>query len=205
MKNRLSDEHLIDCFVQESIQNREVLLANLNLAAQSVTQVDQSKINQLQTKTAGMIAFCRLDYDYPEFLIRRESDYWVLLNQTLTNHGFLRIEDTAQQPTPSAEPAYLQPFASYQYVKMPPGYRMACTPALELWRKWWKYSRRVRSRPGLSMDLVVRVRQTWYPIKDLAVSNGLIFIKTLIDETTLHSEDLIVWLEKETNLVADPT
>ena len=197
MKNRLSDENLIDSFVQDSIQNREVLLANPHLTAQSATKPDNTKVNQLSSQREGIVALSQLNHEYPEFWIRRQSDFWPLLNQTLANYCFLTIDKQPSYPIvgQSSNPAL---FLNYQFVKMPLGYNMICSPAIDLWRKWWQRSRKLRHQRGLYSELLIRVRQTWYPIQDLAVGNGLLFIKTLVDETALHSEDFIVWLEKQT-------
>ncbi len=53
---------------------------------------------------------------------------------------------------------------------------------------------------GIPLELLIRVRHgkqhAWYPIKDLAISDGVIYIKTSGSEITVHSDDLIVWLGK---------
>ena len=186
MANRLSDEELIDQFIQESLQNREVLLANAHLTAQANYFSDHTIQNQLLSKGEGLVVSSRINHEYPEFIVRDHSSIWYSLNYALARHHFIPIQ---QQPQPQ--------FSSYQYVKIPQGYQMACTKAIELWRMWWKYYRRARHGSRLALNLLVRVRQTWYPIQNLEVSNGLLFIKTLVDENTLQGEDLIFWLEKE--------
>ena len=186
MANRLSDEELIDQFIQESVQNREVLLANAHLTAQANRCSDGSIQNQLLSKGEGLVASSQLNHEYPEFIIRDQSSFWYILNYSLAHYHFIPIDQKVQKQ-----------FSSYQYVKIPQGYQMACTKAMELWRMWWKYYRRARHGSRLAMHLLVRVRQTWYPIQNLEVSNGLLFIKTLGHENTLHGEDLIFWLEKE--------
>ena len=186
MPNRLSDEALIDQFIQESLQNQEVLLANANLTAQSNCRSDHTIQNQLLSKREGLVASSQLNHDYPEFMIRDHSSFWYTLNYSLARQHFIPMDQKTNDK-----------FSSYQYVKIPQGYQMACTKALELWRMWWKYYRRARHGSRLAMHLLVRVRQTWYPIRNLEVSNGLLFISTLTDETTLHGDDLIFWLEKE--------
>ena len=186
MSNRLSDEELIDQFVQDSLQNREVLLANANLTAQANRCPDHTIQNQLLSKGEGLVASSQLNHEYPEFIIRDQCSFWYSLNYSLARHHFIPIEQKSQKQ-----------FSSYQYVKVPQGYQMACTKAMELWRMWWKYYRRARHGSRLALNLLVRVRQTWYPIQNLEVSNGLLFIQTLVDENTLHGEDLVFWLEKD--------
>lgn len=192
MPNRLSDDDLIKHFIQDSLQNREVLLANANLTAQSAHHANHSIQNQLLSKKEGLVASSQLNHEFPEFIIRDSSSFWKTLNYALAQHHFIPITQQFKN-----QPKVNNQFSSYQYVKIPQGYHMACTKAMDLWRLWWKYSRRARHGSRLALDLLVRVRQTWYPIQNLEVSNGLLFIKTLVDETTLHGEDLIFWLEKE--------
>ncbi|MEM9215794.1 MAG: hypothetical protein AAGD25_15815 [Cyanobacteria bacterium P01_F01_bin.150] len=187
MPHRLSDEELINQFIQESLQNQEVLLANANLTAQATHRPDHTIQNQLLSKQKGIVAYSTLNHQYPEILVRNGSNFWVTLNYALARRHFIPIKQTEQAQ-----------FSSYQYVKIPEGYQMACTKAMELWRTWWKYYRRARYGSRLAMNLLVRVRQTWYPVQNLEVSNGLLFIRTLVDETTLHGTDLIFWLEKDT-------
>ncbi|MGF1497384.1 MAG: hypothetical protein ACFB8W_11240 [Elainellaceae cyanobacterium] len=179
MKGKLSDLEVIRRFIEESLQNREVLVANPNLQAQSLCLT-----NQLTNKQSGTVASIRLNQTVPEFSIRAKTPYWTSLNAELAHHNFVVSTQAIERG-----------FYQYQYVKPPQGYQMRCTQSVELWRRGWKYRNRIRGT-GMSLDLLVRVRQTWYPVKNLAISNGLIFIKTLTEEMSLQTTDLIVWLEK---------
>lgn len=183
---KLSNEALIQKFVQASLKKEEVLLANSALRAQSILSSQSAPTNQLISRQEGLIASSHLEHDCPEIAIRQTSSYWELMQQVLV--GCSCVTNTQQDPE--------SPFQHYQYIKTPPGYSMSCTQAKLLWRLWWRKYRRLRHTSGLTMELLVRVRQTWYPIRALEISNGMIFITTLVDEVSLSNEDHILWLEK---------
>ncbi|MBD2739341.1 hypothetical protein H6H03_36720 [Nostoc paludosum FACHB-159] len=86
-------------------------------------------------------------------------------------------------------------FYQYEYCEIPKGYHMQCTKSVLLWRAWWKY-RKYTSRPGIPLELLIRTRDSWYPIRDLIISDGLLYIKTLGSEIALDSNDLVTWLNK---------
>jgi hypothetical protein len=57
------------------------------------------------------------------------------------------------------------------------------------------------------LELLIRKRDSWYPIRDLIISNGLLYIKTLGSEIALDSDDLVTWLSKvdAINILEIPT
>ncbi|MEJ1935224.1 hypothetical protein WDZ92_33935, partial [Nostoc sp. NIES-2111] len=83
----------------------------------------------------------------------------------------------------------------YKYCEIPKGYQMHCMKSVHLWRSWWKY-RKNKSQLGIPLDLLIRNRNSWYPIRDLIISDGLLYIKTLGSEIAVHSNDLLIWLSK---------
>ncbi|MEH2104928.1 hypothetical protein [Nostoc sp.] len=175
----LSDLDLIREFVQNSIQKKEVLLSNPALTAQTVY-----KTNQLTAKSEGVIATAQLSNTLSEFLISSKSTQWELINQALAEYGYLLKGEVDNRG-----------FYQYQYCEVPKGYEMHCTKCVLLWRAWWKY-RKYTSRPGIPLELLIRTRDSWYPIRDLIISDGLLYIKTLGSEIALDSEDLVTWLSK---------
>jgi hypothetical protein len=169
---------LIESYISRSIQRQDIFLANQTLQARS-----EFSGNQLFSKKEGLLAKFWMRDQVPEFQVRNGSSYWITLNQLLAKHRFIFTED------------YQEPLSSYQPIKVPTGYSMTCDKALHFWKVWWKYRNRIKSQ-HISMDLVVRVSQTWYPVKDVAISNGCLFVKTLASEMMLDTENLMVWLEK---------
>jgi hypothetical protein len=175
----LSNLDLIREFVQSSIQKKEVLLSNPALTAQTVY-----KTNQLTAKAEGVIVTAQLSNTLSEFLISPKSSQWELINQALAEYNYILKGEVDNRG-----------FYQYQYCEVPKGYRMHCTRSVLLWRAWWKY-RKYALRPGIPLELLIRTRDSWYPIRDLIISDGLLYIKTLGSEIALDSEDLVTWLSK---------
>ncbi|MEH1930842.1 hypothetical protein [Nostoc sp.] len=175
----LSNLDLIREFVQNSIQKKEVLLSNHSLTAQTVYNT-----NQLTAKSEGVIATVHLSSTLSEFLIYPKSSHWELINEALAEYGYLLKGEVDSHG-----------LYEYQYCKVPKGYEMHCTKSVLLWRAWWKY-RKYTLTLGIPLELLIRTRDSWYPIRDVIVSNGLVYIKTLGSEISLDSDDLVTWLSK---------
>ena len=175
----LSDLDVVRDFVHHSSQDQEVLLANPTLISQRI-----SRNNQLTAKKEGLIMSSQTTDTQTKFLIRANSSYRELMNQVLAEYGYSLVGDIDKQG-----------FYEYQYCKFPKGYQMHCTKSVMLWRAWWKY-RKYTSRIGIPMNLLIRNRDSWYPVKDLIISDGILYIKTLGSEIAIEAEDLITWLNK---------
>ncbi|WGV25474.1 hypothetical protein [Halotia branconii] len=175
----LSNLDLIREFVQNSIQKKDVLLANPSLTAQTLY-----KSNQLLAKTEGVIATAQFTNTPSEFSINAKSSHWELMNEALADYSYILTGEI------DSRNCYV-----YKYCQIPKDYRMHCTKSVLLWRAWWKYRKNVL-RAGIPLDLLIRTRDSWYPIKDLIISDGLLYIKTLGSEIAIHSDDLVIWLSK---------
>ncbi|MBD2445870.1 hypothetical protein H6G76_01620 [Nostoc sp. FACHB-152] len=175
----LTNLDLIHEFVEKTIQKKDVLLSNSALTAQTVY-----KTNQLTAKSQGVIATAHLDREFSEFLILAKSSYWELMNQVLAESNYLLKGEIDNRG-----------FYRYIYCEVPQGYQMNCTKSVFLWRAWWKHRKNVL-RGGIPLDLLIQNRDSWYPIRDLNISDGLLYIKTLGSEIAVHSEDLVIWLSK---------
>jgi hypothetical protein len=175
----LSDSELIQAFIKDSVQHREVLLCNAVLTAQKVCES-----NQLSAKAEGIVLKTKVVEGQPEFSVKAGSSHWELINQALVSHHFLLMGEIDRWG-----------FYQYKHVKLPKGYQLNCAPAVMLWRAWWKYQQRI-VRASIPLELLIRTRETWYPIKHLECGHGLIYIRTLGSEIQLHSDDLAVWLNK---------
>ncbi|MCG6134193.1 MAG: hypothetical protein MET45_05955 [Nostoc sp. LLA-1] len=175
----LSSLDLIQEFVQSSIQKKDVLLSNPSLTAQTVYGS-----NQLTAKTEGVIATSKLNHTASEFWVHANSSHWELINEVLATHSYLLKGEIDSRG-----------FYRYQYCQVPKGYKVQCTKSVMLWRAWWKY-RKNALRPGIPLDLLIQKRDSWYPVRDLTISDGLLYIKTLGSEIAIHSDDLVIWLSK---------
>ncbi|WP_373530133.1 hypothetical protein [Nostoc sp.] len=175
----LSNLDLIREFVQNSTQKKDVLLSNPALTAHTVY-----KTNQLIAKSEGVIAIAQLTNTVCEFSISPKSSQWELINQALGEYSYLLKGEVDSRG-----------FYEYQYCEVAKGYQMHCTKSVLLWRAWWKY-RKYTLKQGIPLELLIRTRNSWYPIRDLTISDGLLYIKTLGSEIALDSNDLVTWLSK---------
>jgi hypothetical protein len=175
----LSDIDLIREFVKLSIQKKEVLLSNSTLQGETVY-----KINQLTAKKSGIIATTKLERTLNPFVVKYNSTHWQLISQVLAEYNFLLMGDLDDRG-----------FYQYEYCQIPQGYQMHCEKAAFLWRTWWKYRQRIQGKI-IQLELLIRIRNTWYPIRDLAVSDGVIYLETLGSEIALNLEDMVIWIIK---------
>jgi hypothetical protein len=175
----LTNLDLMREFVGQSIQKKEVLLANSYLRAQMVY-----KSNQLIAKNEGVIATAKLDHTPSDFLIHATSSYWEVINETLAEYSYICTGEIDRKG-----------FYEYQPCSIPQGYKLRCTNSVCLWQTWWKY-RKYTSQIKVPLDILIRSRNSWYGVRDLMISDGLVYIKTLVSEIALDSKDLVIWLSK---------
>jgi hypothetical protein len=182
----ISDGDLIQMFVQDSMVGKDILLANPLLQAMNL-----GGNNQLVCKKEGVLVSLSFADGHPVFAVKFDSPYCELISQTLFEAGFLPVDDIQDSNFKRQTKQILQYFP----YKLPENYTPHCTKAMSLWKIWWKYVKRVRNQP-IPTALVIRKRHQWYPIKDIFVTEGLLYIQTLQAQLTLHSDDLTFWLNK---------
>lgn len=117
--------------------------------------------------------------------VRRHTDYTDVLHQVLIDHHFLPIGQELDSQV-----------LCYAHHPIPKGYRVNYAAARQLWKQWWIQSSRRSNRP-LQLDLLVLASNQWYPIRDIAINSGTLYVDTLRGEKVYHGDDLVAWLEKE--------
>lgn len=173
--NSLDDITLIQQFVTGQL----TLASNQNLRIETADDT-----SQLLTRRGSLLATIRRPASrLPSANVRRESEYWPLINQILSDACFRFIGPSRQVG-----------FVAYQECKVSLGYRLNCTEARILWRTWWTRAR--GGRHGIDMDILVHTRHTWYAIQDVVCQQGTLFFKTLAGELTLQGSDLVAWLSQ---------
>jgi hypothetical protein len=177
----LSNCELIQTFIQNSCANQEVLLSNQELKADSIFNT-----NQLVAKGEGLILKTQQMTTTLQFAAKMGSSHWNLITEALAERGFLLTGEPNQNR-----------FCSFQYYKIPKNYTAHCTESVILWRAWWKHRQRI-VRATIPMELFIRTRSTWYPIRDLSISDSVLFVQTFGSEIQLHVSDLVIWLSKRT-------
>lgn len=176
----LDDAALIKLFVTGQVQ----LAANANLRVQSALDT-----SQLLASNGQILAISRPKTDPQEIGVRPKSKYTELLDKTLRESSFLMVGVVNSQR-----------FIRYNFQSAPAGYRLYCEPARLLWRQWWIRYRQTRFG-FLQMDLLVFTQQQWYPVRNIILSQSMLFVTTYRGETIHQQEDLVIWAEK----VADAT
>ncbi|CDN10607.1 hypothetical protein RintRC_6335 [Richelia intracellularis] len=175
----LLDQELIADFIKCSLNRREVLLSNYMLRAETAYDT-----NQLIAKKEGIIMKAERGNINPIFYVKGNSSYWQLVNETLANYSFIL----------SGEKDKLE-FYPFHYYQIPKGYKLMCTRSVVLWQMWWKYKKHIRSR-AIPLEFLIRNRNVWYPVRDLIISQGFIYIRTLGTELDITQDDWITWLRK---------
>ncbi len=179
----LSNCELIQAFVLQSCRNQQVLLANAELRAESVCGT-----NQLIAKGKGLILTTQQTSTLLQFSARNISSHWSEILAVLAGQGFLMTGNPNQNH-----------FYTFQHYKIPRGYQSHCAESVMLWRSWWKHRRRI-IHTNLPTELFIRTRDTWYPIRNLSISNNLLFVQTFGSEIQLHVSDYVIWLSKNTKV-----
>lgn len=175
----LSNLELIRKFVQSSLQQQDVLLANTCMSCQS-----WGRSNQLMAKSEGIIINVILNNTPLNFSVKANSSHWEIINEVLAENGYILTGEADKRG-----------FYLYQYCKVPQGYELHCTKSVILWRAWWKY-RKYASIPGIPLELLIRYRDTWYPLRDLSISDGMLYVKVLGKDFLFNPDDLVIWISK---------
>ncbi|MGB3199974.1 MAG: hypothetical protein WBA99_03675 [Nodosilinea sp.] len=129
----------------------------------------------------------------PRIEVRRDTDYSDLLHQILLDYHYMPIGQGLDSQV-----------LRYAHATIPAGYQMHCTAARQLWKQWWLRLNRKINR-SLQMDLLVLAQNQWYPIRDIAINSGTLYVETLRGETIHHGDDTIVWLEKDSTEASEET
>ncbi|KGF72381.1 hypothetical protein DO97_09235 [Neosynechococcus sphagnicola sy1] len=163
--------------IRKFVQGDTTLLGNQNLRVE--TAFDAS---QLIAKRGGIVATLKTEQGRT-VLVRQSSEYWALLHQVLC--------DSSLVPT---SPAAQKGFILYEELPIPDGYEVNYMEAVNLWKAWWTYKRKAGLRYALNMNLLVLVRNTWYPVQNIEMNPGTLFIKTWAAELCVQGKDYLVWL-----------
>ena len=176
MKTCLDNASLIE----EYIQGKASLAANPDLRVETI----DNKV-QLLEKNGKLLAIKEVRACPATFLVRHHSAYAGLIQQSLQRHCFA--------PASGVDNIRLVPYRKFS---VPPNYDLKFDEAVVLWKCWWRHHRFSR-KSGLQLDLLLMVRQKWYPLNNIACDRGTLFIKTLIGEVVLDRTDIAVWLERK--------
>lgn len=181
----MSDENLIQAFVDGFLQGQTILLSNQQLRTEPLFDS-----MQLLSGKEGVIATAKLHATPMAMIVRHNSSYWEMMHQSLAQHDFHPLSPT------SPKGSYL-----YRYCETPEGYNLQCTTAKELWRAVW--GRGFGLRSGIPLDLLVwrkgpaGSKETWYSLRGMDCDNGQLAIKLLGWTDPVAGTDLVVWARQD--------
>jgi len=172
----LDDLSLVRLFVQGDA----CLTSNQNLKIQPA-----DKDCQLMDHHGQLLAVAQLQALPPTICVRRQTDYTELLQKTLLVYDYVPVGCNTDTD-----------ICRYEYHPVPAGYELRYTQARELWKSWWTRRRRLQ-RQAVQTDLLIFTKREWYPVRDIILNQGTLFIKTYLGETAHQGNDWVVWLEKD--------
>lgn len=177
MKTCLDNASLIEAYVQGKIS----FSANRNLRVETI----ENQVHLLE-RNGKLLAIKDLTPQPITFQIRPHSNYMFFLQQALQNNHFApdsRVDESVH-------------LVRYRQCSVPPNYRLRFDESAALWKHWWSHYRNSR-KSSLQLNLLLMVKQKWYPIRTIICDRGTLFIKTLIGEVPLYRTDIAIWLERD--------
>lgn len=173
----LTNTELVEAFIESSVRQKEVLLANASFKAESLCG-----INQLISHKEGVQLKIDIRQGPLQFNLRRQSPHTLFLRSLLNRHQFLM-----------AEGAEGTPFETYRYFSVKRGYQFNCTTGRALWKNW----RAIKRLSSNVSKMMVKKEGAWAEVRAIGVSNELIFIETADQKEVVHNfDDAVLWLTK---------
>jgi hypothetical protein len=169
------DTKLIEKFVQGSNQ----LLSNDRVRLET-----NAGVSQVISRTGEVLAIMYLQNQPRTVLIRNNSAYGERLNNQLLRNDFVLIGQSKRS-------GYLE---YHQYVT-PAGYQVHFTEPALLWKKWWP-TERFHNKQRFNMNILVRVKDNWYPVQDISIHAGTFTVKTLSGQLELSGNQQVLWLSQ---------
>lgn len=154
-------------------------------ANQSLRIQPANKLRQLLGRKGALLATAYDAAMPPNVEVRRDTDYSDVLHQILIDHHFVPIGQGLDSQV-----------LCYAHYPIPEGYRIVYSQARQLWKQWWTHPSRLNNR-HLQLDLFVLTEKQWYPVRNIAINSGTLYVETLRGETVHHGDDMMVWLEKD--------
>jgi hypothetical protein len=164
------------------------LEANNNLRVQPT-----NNLRQLFTYRGALLATAYDKALPPQIVVRRDTDYAAVLHQILLDYHYVPVGQALDSQG-----------LTYSYHPIPDGYHIYYTPARDLWKKWWRLPYQ-HTHKHLQLNLFTLTHDKWYPIRDITLNRGTLYVETLRGETVHGGDESIVWLEKDQDDAAEKT
>jgi hypothetical protein len=174
--NDLNDTKLIEKFAQGSNQ----LLANSYIRLENV-----GSMSQLVSYNGEIIAIMYLN-DHPRIaLIKNNSTYRSILDEQLTAKDFVLVGDAKKAG-----------YSEYKQYVTPAGYQLYYTDPAILWKKWWP-TERFYNKQRFNMNILVSIKDNWYPVQNISVHEGVFTIKTMTGQLSITKDEKILWIAQK--------
>jgi hypothetical protein len=169
------DIKLIEKFVQGS---------NQLLASDRVRMETTGIISQVVTKTGEVAAIMYLQSKPRTALVKTDSAYADRLEIQLQEQNFVLVGQSKRVG-----------YVEYHQHIVPAGYKTWYTEPALLWKKWWP-TERFQNKQRFNMNILVRMKDNWYPVQNIVVDAGIFTIKTLAGQITVRSSEQMLWLSQ---------
>jgi hypothetical protein len=186
-----ADIELIDYFVRGKKKSlAQPLRAGVSAARIQVEYADNAM--KLLDQQGGLIAVSKQVNEWQQkvLLNNQVEGYMSLLCATLERNDFLAVRK-------SRHPDFIE-YSKYQ---TPEGYQLQYQQAHIMGRAWLE--RYARSSGVQSRGLLVFQNGSWYPIQELKIDQRTMYLRTLVGELTIRSDDYIVWIEQSKEQAAE--
>ncbi len=169
----LDDRQIVEKFVHGSNQ----LLASKNLRLEV-----SGNLSQLIAQNGDVVAIMYLQNKPRNAIIKNSSPFAELIDDSLIDRDFVLIGDASRSG-----------FTEYRHYVTPAGYRAWYTDPAILWKKWWP-TERFHNKQRFNMDILVNLKDNWYPVQDINVNAGIFTIKTIAGQLILKRNSKVLWL-----------
>ena len=170
----LDDNKLIEKFSQGS----DRLLASQNLRLEV-----NGKLSQLIAGNGESIAIMYLQNKPRNVIVKNNCAFTQLIDSSLIDLNFVLMGDASRAG-----------FSEYRHYETPAGYRVWYTDPSILWKKWWP-TERFHDKQRFNMDILVNIKDNWYPVQGIEVNSRTFTIKTIAGQLVLKRDrDKVLWL-----------
>jgi hypothetical protein len=169
------DIKLVAAFVEGSNQ-----LLTSDRARLEVTGI----ISQIITKTGEVAATMYLQSKPRTAVIKTDLEYTSKIEECLLTQNFVLMGN-------SKKAGYLE----YHQYDTPVGYKIWYTEPTLLWKKWWP-TERFQNKRRFNMNMLVQIKDKWYPVQNIVIDAGIFVIKTLVGQIRISSHEQLLWLSQ---------
>ncbi len=141
-------------------------------------------ISQIITKSGEVAAIMYLQGKPRTAVVRAGSIYTKQLENHLTALNFVLMGKSKRDG-----------YVEYHQYATPEGYKAWYTEPASLWKKWWP-TERFHSKRRFNMNMLVQIKDKWYPVQNIVVDAGTFVIKTLVGQIRINSNEQLLWLSQ---------